>query len=603
MSIIIDGIRSIGRRTSSFRGKIMQQEVANMLRQDVGDIVSLTQGASKKQMSFLSVLANSFNRFNYYRAPEMQENSTLVNAIFSSVSKPNEKHLYICRNFADSFENMKDILNWAGNDKKRLNFVIKLNKDLYKMQKPEKTTLIPELLKSEYANEYMARYKEIKPYLELYKNSPDAVANLNKAFAENSFDSKYYAKLLKNSKIKDSFPFTPTSVLNSETYLKLATPENTRLAQKLEMVFSPTKEMLENGSDKDIIEILSSTTKKNHKLRMQVLDVLGFSIQRSEQRVANSVQNENIKLLGKLYKILDEDKNANNFIKKSLPNLDEGIRLDELVEIIENVSTKKLNIFKENAWNIIHKTSGQERLDALNNNITDAFFETASSRVRNRLEIRYGYKKRRTIFEKMYTRIVNGLNILRDAITSDTKVKEVALPKKKTYVEPEITVTNAKDVKKALLREKTISYVKAKLGKKTFASQQESFGKNATQIRMSMLPEIFASISDTRKVDRLVGKRKSSSSNKDALILYSKINGHNKKFVNYMLKKRNVDNSRMFEVKDIIAILDKAEKNITNNKKMNADYRAKDIKEYYNHLFNSKIEQYGKLQRTKPVKK
>lgn len=35
------------------------------------------------------------------------------------------------------------------------------------------------------------------------------------------------------------------------------------------------------------------------------------------------------------------------------------------------------------------------------------------------------------------------------------------------------------------------------------------------------------------------------------------------------------------------------------NKKLNLNYRAKDAKAYYNHLFDAKIEQYGKLKRTK----
>lgn len=149
------------------------------------------------------------------------------------------------------------------------------------------------------------------------------------------------------------------------------------------------------------------------------------------------------------------------------------------------------------------------------------------------------------------------------------------------------------------MKDKVVEFVKTKLGEKTFNSQQEEFSKNATKIRMSLLPEIFASIADTRKMDRMIGKTRNQSSNKDALTLYSKINGHNRKFVNYMLKKRNVDNSRMFEVRDIIAILEKAESKIADNKRLNLNYRAKDAKAYYNHLFDAKIEQYGKLKRTK----
>ena len=88
------------------------------------------------------------------------------------------------------------------------------------------------------------------------------------------------------------------------------------------------------------------------------------------------------------------------------------------------------------------------------------------------------------------------------------------------------------------MKEKVVDFVKARLGEKTFNSQQEEFSKNATKIRMSLLPEIFASIVDTRKMDRMIGKTRNQSSNKDVLKLYSKINGQNRKFVNYMLKKQ-----------------------------------------------------------------
>ena len=117
-----------------------------------------------------------------------------------------------------------------------------------------------------------------------------------------------------------------------------------------------------------------------------------------------------------------------------------------------------------------------------------------------------------------------------------------------------------------------------------------------------MLPEIFASISDTRKADRAVGKYRINSANKDALNLYLKINGNNKKFVNYLLKKRNVDGSRMFEVKDIISMLDKAEQQIKKQRQNNPEYRARDVRKYYNHLLESKIEQYGKVTRQKSKK-
>ena len=160
---------------------------------------------------------------------------------------------------------------------------------------------------------------------------------------------------------------------------------------------------------------------------------------------------------------------------------------------------------------------------------------------------------------------------------------------------------NSRATAKKVLTDNILSFVMQKLGAKTFDRQKAAFGANATKIRLSILPEIFASIADTRKADRAVGKYRINSSNKDALALYLRINGNNRKFVNYLLKKRNVDNTRMFEVKDIIAMIDKAEAKIAADKKANPQYRARDARRYYNSLYEAKIQQYGKIKRQKNI--
>jgi len=141
--------------------------------------------------------------------------------------------------------------------------------------------------------------------------------------------------------------------------------------------------------------------------------------------------------------------------------------------------------------------------------------------------------------------------------------------------------------------------ISKKLGAKTLERQEETYSQNATKIRLNLLPEIFDSIKETRKVDREVGKLKSKSSNKDAVELYKRINSHNRRLVRYMLKKRNVDGTRMFEVKDIIEFIDKANARILEKKQANPNFRAKDAKEHFEHLYDSKIREYGKLKRVK----
>lgn len=623
MSIIINGIRAISGRRISPQKRIFQREVSNLLNQDINDIVELTKNSSKKQLSLLSELATNFNRFNFYREPVKKDNPKLVNVIVGKIKKPTKMHSYICNKFSDSLESLNTIIDWAGNNKKRLNFVAQLNEDLFKYERPDGNTLIPDLLKSEHADEYMKKYDEIRSYLKLNKDNPNVVSELDKKFAGKQFDGQYFNKELNTDKNRAKYPLLDRAIVNGESSLNLLTQENHKLARMMSKVFFPTDEMMKNGAAEDVANILISTNKKNAPLREELLGRFTPTIRGIDSDFSYE-QDKKLKLLARLYDTIDADKNAKNFVRKSLPKLDGNFQLDEFVDILDNVSTKKLNIFRDNAWNIISKTTGKERIDALNNNITDAFFETKSSRLSNRQKIQYGYIKRRSLFKNMSIRIKNSLNKLRDAVTSDTQPKistttEVVIPKniekiepkplvqpekfvkKSIYVKPEI-LPISRTAKREILKEKVISFVKNKLGEKTYSRQSDDFGKNATQIRLKMLPEIFASIADTRKVDRMIGKTKNQSSNKDVLTLYSKINGQNKKFVNYMLKKRNADNSRMFEVRDIIAILDKAENKIANNKKLNSDYRAKDAKAYYNHLFDAKVEQYGKLQRAKKTK-
>lgn len=623
MSIIINGIRAISGRRISPQKRIFQREVSNLLNQDINDIVELTKNSSKKQLSLLSELATNFNRFNFYREPVKKDNPKLVNVIVGKIKKPTKMHSYICNKFSDSLESLNTIIDWAGNNKKRLNFVTQLNEDLFKYERPDGNTLIPDLLKSEHADEYMKKYDEIRSYLKLNKDNPNVVSELDKKFAGKQFDGQYFDKELNTDKNRAKYPLLDRAIVNGESSLNLLTQENHKLARMMSKVFFPTDEMMKNGVAEDVANILISTNKKNAPLREELLGRFTPTIRGIDSDFSYE-QDKKLKLLARLYDTIDADKNAKNFVRKSLPKLDGNFQLDEFVDILDNVSTKKLNIFRDNAWNIISKTTGKERIDALNNNITDAFFETESTRLSNRQKIQYGYIKRRSLFKNMSIRIKNSLNKLRDAVTSDTQPKistttEVVIPKniekiepkplvqpekfvkKSIYVKPEI-LPISRTAKREILKEKVISFVKNKLGEKTFSRQSDDFGKNATQIRLKMLPEIFASIADTRKVDRMIGKTKNQSSNKDVLTLYSKINGQNKKFVNYMLKKRNADNSRMFEVRDIIAILDKAENKIANNKKLNSDYRAKDAKAYYNHLFDAKVEQYGKLQRAKKTK-
>ena len=148
------------------------------------------------------------------------------------------------------------------------------------------------------------------------------------------------------------------------------------------------------------------------------------------------------------------------------------------------------------------------------------------------------------------------------------------------------------------MTEEIKNIIHKKLSAKTIERQEKMYEEHATKMKLNLLNEMFESIAETRKIDKLVGKQKSNSSNLDVVKLYNKINGKNRKLINYLLKKRNVDNTRMFEIKEIINILDKAEKHVKS-----AELNTKEEKEYYSHLFDAKVEQYGKVKPYKPINK
>ena len=126
-------------------------------------------------------------------------------------------------------------------------------------------------------------------------------------------------------------------------------------------------------------------------------------------------------------------------------------------------------------------------------------------------------------------------------------------------------------------------------------------------MRLSMLPEIFDSIKETRAAARKNGtfNKRTTEKNEDALDLYQRINGKNKRLVNYMLKVRNEDGTRKYTVKDIVNTLSETSKTVRQEKMAapkDRPFRAKDEKAMYDILADEQIAKYGKLHQAKSKK-
>lgn len=559
----------------------------------------LKHNFSKKaemQMYIHDRLYEIYNRNNYYKS--QKENIEYIKLIKELIKSPTVGYLNLLSKYEGSLSLLHRIFKNIDGNKKRLNFVNKVIEIVSKdKSRPE---ILAEILESPLSSKYINNFKQIKPYLIYNKQNSNAVAELDLLYHQNMFKSSVYEEKLLKEKHKKEFPFFETDILNRDIFDKIYTKPASELAHSISNFFSLSKEMLANGNDKDILCMLKSVNSKNIRLRLSVIDAYSSKFCNSK----NLKIDENIIELNKLFEKLDNDKYTRGFVKKTLSNIKYSLSIKELNEMLERIPSRKLNIYSSNVTNILSKVRGEDRFFVLEKEIKNPFFETESSLKKKNLDIEYGYIKKQSKFSILRKKAINYLRILKDnlykqsSITSNTPVKTNDISVKIT--EPQNIIEYKSKSSKEIVKEDVVKFVSKKLSKNTFIKQEEAYISNATKIRLSMLSEIFKSVTETRKVDRTVGKLKHNSSKKDVLSLYLKINGNNKKFINYMLKKRNVDGSRMFEIKDIINIINKAELKIAKMKNLNPKYRAKDTKNYYNHLYEAKIEQYGKLKR--PIK-
>ncbi len=707
--------------------------VSSILSQDRAEIFKLTKNASVSKMGFLENLTERYNRHNYYRAVSERENSSLVNEIFKLVKFPKALHNNLVENFQGSLENLSRIFKGAANKTKRLIFAQKINNEILQKNSNFYSDLLPELLESPNSKEYVRNYPKYSSYLKLNSANKDIVKNLDEMLASGTYDRKKYDRLYNNEKLRSQFILPETKNFNSGDFVENYSKAGAQFLKHVSSRIFINKELMSSGADKILLNIYKTCNDKNIKLRNTALDVFAKIIVPEgeyEQQV------EQLRELDKFFSKIDKDEHARKFIEyfvqKHAHNV---ISINSINKIFSEIPSSKLYIFKENAKRIIFRMHGEERLNALKNELENPFFETEESKESRKISEQYGFVKPRTKLHDFIKKVRNKVNILRykkykdmeslkdtrAIVTKEEKINEVAssdasqidsnkqnndnikdlqeianvvssedkkldktLKKNaeakervqsietilqrprdyrnlaESYVVSSPTRANhaenqflyddlfSKEIstpetrekvseiseqlglsvnyagiiddmipiplteeqyssrskelekvfsRKNLTKQDVYLYIQKKLGSKTLSTQKDAYKANATKMKLDMLPEIFASIAETRKADRAVGKYHINSSNKDALDLYLLINGNNKKYINYLLKKRNVDNTRMFEVKDIIAIIRKAEDRINKEKSNNPLFSSKDAKNYYNHLYESKIQQYGKVKR------
>ena len=586
--------------------KAKAQEILNYDRSKIGSILGvqtstitdLTKGINEKRFSFLKTLTAHYNARNFYRDNNLKESPDALIETFKHITKPQIEHFQIANNTNAPFELILQIFKNT-EDKKGLSFIQKIQNDILD-NSTRSAKKILKMLTSPNKKEYIEHTDNYSSYLKLNAENDNAIEELDKLIADGKYNPLQYNAKYNVQKLIQIKNFKIVFSDNIETLEKNYSKEGKSLLKSLFLEYFPYGIKLTKENISDILDMYKTSNPKNIDIRTELLDRFRFA-QKSED-------NSDIKDMKSLFNRIDNDESSANFIHKILKDNPKINSINDLEEVLTVVPAKKAEIFHKNIARIINYTDKEERVKALQSEVENPFFITPRYAYRLDASIKAGFAKEESKFSKFLKKIENKINIIRYEKSQSKSSTQVSEPIKITTekeikdnaakIELKRTFRESREARKLRVQNDVNEIIKQKLGEKTLEKQKEAYNNGSMVMRLKLLPEIFNSISETRKAQRLAGLRPKVET-RDAIKLYSKINGKNRKLVNYMLKQTDASGKRIFDIQEIIAKINELEKHTNRIKKNNPKLSAKDIKEIYNNEFIYLNDTYGKLKRSK----
>lgn len=585
--------------------------IADKLNLKVEDIFQHTNTLNVKQQNFLAKLVERYNCMYYYS--KNKENPQNVFKIAQMIENPKSFHYNIVSYVSGTFENLSNVLSSISNKKEAV-FAEKFNKRVLK-NKPYSENILTDILQSPNKKEYINNIDKYKSYLILNAKNKDAIKILDKKIAENNYDSEIYDKQRNLNHVfrNNSIQKLKINDALEKHYSKLGIDFMNKFAK-----FYDIPDKCSNADKSNLIEIYKTCNPDNIYLRDLIIRSHHMPVHES-----GNFGQEIAEMLELFKKIDNGDKYTTKFIDKFLWDSENSEAIHTLNEILGAVPADKAYVFYNNLSKILQFTKpGEERINALKNELTNFRFKNESSEnyyKYKKYATKYGFGKTQSKFSKRIDFLKNEFNKLRyyfiqkfkdnaskqiiksEAVpTGTTEIKNTAQksihkPISNQIVTKNINATSFIDFtkiqkQKIEAQEGVRQFIRKNLHPSVVNEQERVYVSKATKMRLKMMPEILASIKETRADLRKNGIKRPKISNFDAVDLYTRINGNNKKLVNYMLKKRNTDGRRMYNVIDIIEELGKVHKRIILEKLKPAQARV-----LYDDVFQSKVNEFGKL--------
>lgn len=618
--------------------KEMTGWAADVLGKDAQDVQKKLNGNTKRKTDFYALMVEKYNRTNFYAEVGKKENPELVDKIFDIVEKPSDEHFRFVDSINLPFAETKTVFEKLENNPKKINIAGTIYNDISGIRvnhrdsgNTERTKRIfMDMINSPNREEYLANYETYKPHIHHNAEDKNVIKLLDEKISAKSYDKKNANNVNEVNRLFTSL--VEVGKFNRAELTSHYSKEANELVKTLDARIA-IRHGVSNKDADSLAEIYKTTTKDNAVARGKFIESNYYFGAQRDKYDENEISN-----IGKVFKMMDEDPNMMKFINKLNKNGRGFGKAESYLKLADQVGTKVLNRDAD----VIEETIRMNRYHSYES-VVEHYEQKPKSIFGRAMDSLKGLfkKKEEPVDNNIYwtgedlakmekvaaeqdaekmkksvDNITENVSIKPTMIDTMSKVASVDTSVVKPQVEKRVVkhrsffkpyVPKQPSAKKLVVINDVNNIIENKLGKNVYADQSRVYANKATKMRLSMLPEIFDSIKETRAAARKNGtfNKRTTEKNEDALDLYQRINGKNKRLVNYMLKVRNEDGTRKYTVKDIVNTLSETSKTVRQEKMAapkDRPFRAKDEKAMYDILADEQIAKYGKLHQAKSKK-
>lgn len=588
------------------------------------ELKKLVKGKTARYFDFLDAMATKYNGHNFAKKLEEREDPNVVMDLLKRVKSPSAEHVKFVSATSLTMTDIHKCFGLCKDDPKKLRQYGSVYKRLNETR--NRDGYMREIINSPNCEEYINNIDTYMPCFDACEEMKGVVAQIDKNFEHREEKA---TQLFKTGCLDHLFKLFPeVGAFTRENLFEKVSTEANDMAFTLGRKFMPKAKNMEAGDAKGYYRIYTSTTKENHQFRT---DFIESNYQYYMQR-ENFGENE-LNDLALILDYADQNPHAKKFLQAIADKTTNLCGAAGYIELFDKVGAERLaqdtdsvlKVIRNNRYTPVeavlkHYEEVDSKPKSFMTIIRDMFRKEIAPQPKDfslraklkgdtmepvrKVEDITAYQPKAPVSSA--TSVSIGETPLNTSAVDEvvsTSIAGLEKPKarKRSYIfTPH--VPKAPSAKKLAVINDVDNVIKKTLGAKVYEEQKAIYANNATKMRLGMLDEIFASIKDTRAQERAAGtfSKHKSVSNEEAVDLYRRINGKNKKLVNYMLKQRKEDGTRQFSVRDILDTLADANRSILKGKaKSNRFNRftAQDERNIYDSIFADKFEAFGKLRR------